>query len=570
MDLSGRYYFITTNSTDNYVFNNIISRQYDMFYMLLRLYEIKTTDQTVLKQLYDKYCHDSTRGNLLKKVDTKLYQEEYLTSDEIGQYMGNLQGCVKQIKANNLMTTPKVYSFNICDKFKVFLNCSQFVRFYYDLESFYKNYLILDSIFKGYIANTDSDQHSNLRDVNKEIKEIEVTKQNNVQDTNIGEKSTAESTQPVVTFFDSLFNLSFNRVISTSMIHQIFTYYQYVKSDDIIIDSSDSTVKLTIPNIIPMDYLFNDDSFESLIHSIVKSSLNQVNLYIQKVVKSLEKCQELKDQLSEMEYKITIMSLNYLLLIYCFRIIYETHNEFFINKFKNILSDPTMQSKMVNHVMQTNELSKILAIELSGNDELIDIDNGEELDNISEKYSHLIPVDQKQFVEYVFNENTRDNYPKDFNLTQFKILDLRDINQKEMNGYDNNLVDNDAMVVMSQNENILKSELLKYNLSKKHISFPYEFLVTKYFENPSILSIKKDIAIPKTIINLFESLKDILTPSNFTKDIINTFEYYKILLRNIDGLNLLSHLDVLYIIYQIIIPYYYDMYNTTQFEDSLL
>ena len=85
-----------------------------------------------------------------------------------------------------------------------------------------------------------------------------------------------------------------------------------------------------------------------------------------------------------------------------------------------------------------------------------------------------------------------------------------------------------------------------------------------------IISQFKDDVIPKVVRNLFETLKNILTPQIFNKDEMNTLQLYKILCDNLPDAKVLSHTTLMYIVFQIIIPYYADVNKVKTFNDQLL
>ena len=92
-----------------------------------------------------------------------------------------------------------------------------------------------------------------------------------------------------------------------------------------------------------------------------------------------------------------------------------------------------------------------------------------------------------------------------------------------------------------------------------------------YVKNPSSVLLLKENDLPKEVVNLFDTLsKKVLNISRITKDNISVFSYYKLLLENLPDPKKFRHVTLLYIIYQIMLPFSYDIHGNSQFEDCFL
>ena len=95
-------------------------------------------------------------------------------------------------------------------------------------------------------------------------------------------------------------------------------------------------------------------------------------------------------------------------------------------------------------------------------------------------------------------------------------------------------------------------------------------LFLKYLENPVVLVTEKDKTslIPNNVLNCFEKLKSLLNDSNFRKEDINTQHYYEKLMEVLP--EDFQFPNVMYIIYQIIVPYMNWFHGIKLFEDVFL
>lgn len=131
----------------------------------------------------------------------------------------------------------------------------------------------------------------------------------------------------------------------------------------------------------------------------------------------------------------------------------------------------------------------------------------------------------------------------------------------------------DPEQTLEQENNNTLYDILNYESGSsgtRIISKAYQYLVN-YIKNPSSLLLLKDVDVPKEVVNLFDVLsKKILNPSMISKDNILTLNYYNTLIENLPRPNEFKHITLLYIVFQIMIPYSFDIYSNNQFVDCLL
>jgi hypothetical protein len=279
-----------------------------------------------------------------------------------------------------------------------------------------------------------------------------------------------------------------------------------------------------------------------------------------------------------------MMMINYLLFIYLLRYLYDSNKDSFRIYFKQFVCVPYIQNRLLTNVVATAfpEFASKLYFKITNIDfaELDNEYNLEKINKLSKDYKHLIPVSQQLFADKIFTEINNTDKPRktpiNFKLSAKKVIDivrLLDINQNKQKSNNFILFDPDNTLTTVEDENteynLLNYKLLSNNGSKV-ITNAYQKILD-YIRNPSSILIMSETETPKEIKNLFEIIsKKILNSSRITKDMISTFSYYNILLENIPNPQNFKHTTFLYIIYQLIIPYHYDIYNNSQFEDVFL
>lgn len=564
MELGNRFFFI--NGGNNYIGVLKVSnvRQFDQFVLRLELLKFKQYDNNIINHIKQECEKNSTRLSMLKKVDYDLTDSCALTYNEIESYLKQFAGEIQQIMASGAQLT-SLYNFCLANKVYVILSVEQAQRLYFDMESFYKNYFMLESIFKMMIH----------QGTEQELPKI----------SNTGKKAIAPPPPPPpsptveqeieykeLTNLDNILYFSLNKVISTSLVHTIFNYYKYVSKKSCFkeTDENGNTI-ITIPSILPNKYIFNSDYFKQVVLSNSDIDVGTLPMYFDKLLMMLK-----NDEISN--NPMYVMMISYMLFMYSLRYLYETHTFYLLNSFDTIISNNIIQMKVLNHHVQTYSHQKNVQFRVNNVDvfEFDQMDFSEDIKKISNEYKYLINVSGEEFVNKVISglEESESNIrPIDFNIKEEKVLDLNvlknnKIREQHSKFVDVFLFDPNKETGDSISEETMTAELLHYNFSDNQITFAYKAFLN-YLQNPGSLMLIKD-EIPLSVKNLFELLKEILTPNIFFDKQINTIKYYEVLCQHLPNANIISHKTILYIIFQIIVPYYYDVYKEQKFIDYLL
>ena len=564
MELGNRFFFI--NGGNNYVgvlkASNV--REFDQFVLRLELLKFKQYDPSIIEHIRQECQKNSTRLSMLKKMDCDLTDSCALTYNDIELYLKQFAGEIQQIMANGAQPD-SLYNFCLANKIYVILSVEQAQRLYFDMESFYKNYFMLESIFKMMIKSEPE----------REMPKVSNTGSKAVAPPPPPPSPTVEQQDVIkkeITDLDNILYFSLNKIISTSLIHNIFNYYQYVSDKSCYkhVDEN-NIITINIPSVFPNKYIFNSDYFKHVVLSNSDIDVNSLQMYIDKLVLLLDKDEIVKNPMY-------VMMISYMMFVYSLRYLYETHTFYLLSNFENIISNPIIQTKVLNHHIQTYSQYKHIHFKVNNIDvfNFDKLDFSEDIAKISEEYKYLINVSSEDFVEKVLDglkEADSEIKPIDFNIKEEKVLDLNLLKKNKIIQDNNKFVDtflfdpnNETYISIS--DDVLTSELLHYNFNEPHITFAYKSFL-QYLQNPGSLMLIKD-EIPLSVKNMFEILKEILKPNIFYDKEINTIRYYEILCRELPDANIISHKTILYIIFQIIIPYYYDVYKETKFIDYLL
>lgn len=528
MDFASRFFYINVSNNFQGFLKLSTIREYDKFLMKFDLFRFRTNDKTLIKSFEKECIKNSTRIELVSKIDSILEGDCVLDCSEVETYSKQLSSEIGRVR-NNLDNS---YMFCINNKLKVVLNVRQAIRLYYDLKAFYENYLILETVFKMSI---------------KTEKKIEILP-NNQKITDKKPPPPPPDIKPL-NILDNIVSFCLSKVVRLSLIHQTITYFRYTTKEFYSIKKDENKTIITLPNIVSKCSVYNTDYYRSLILSISTINIQQVSHYINKLVSILE-----SNSRDYVENSVHVMMISYLIFLYFLRCTYDSHTRYIIDNVDNILNDVNLQTKIFNHNIDIYCKSSNVVFKV------VDLDVFEKSVNISDvgkEYSYLISVDEEKFIQTILKE-TKDNVPKDFMLSTKKVLDLRFLRntKKCKNG----------KIFESNNDNL--DGLLDYVSVEQDFTDAYR-LFKKYNNDPSVLMLKNN-EIPKSVLNLFDCLKKILVRQNFAETDVSTLGYYNKLCDLLPNAKLLTHTTILYIVFQIVIPFHYEIYGTTSFVDQLL
>lgn len=574
VELSVTHMFIWNNQFLG-IMRNAIVKDFNDIKLRIDFYKILTTDRQLV-EIVKKNCEeDHANVDTLKLVSTDNVYSKLLNYNESEEFIKLLRFVLarnisEDMNKNQLWYIDFKFSKDV-NFFKIIMNSQQVLRLYNQINSFYSNYLVLSSMARQQIMNRVSADHEAKQE--KKITEYISTREV------VEQPQTTSALLPRErNGLDDIFELCLTSSIKSSLIHYTFNYFRYITDKHCNILMSDKgQVQYTLPILMPGKFSINEQYFNSLILSNVSVPLNNVTFAIKKILQNLHtNCAKYKED------PLQLMMMCYLLFIYLLRYLFDSNRESFRHYFKHFICSPNVQNQLLTRMLSTGfpdfankVFFKIVDVDLNDIDEEYNL---KKIDKLSKDFKHLIPVSQKEFANKIFAEtkNKDRKEPIDFKLSCKKVIDivnLMDTGQKQVRLTQSILFDPDNTLdpttEISKEYTFLDYKLLSSNGSKV-ITNAYQKILD-YIKNPTSVLLMKENELPKEIKSLFEVIsKKILNSSRITKDIISTYDYYNILLENLPNPQNFKHVTFLYIIFQLIIPYHYDIYGNSQFEDYFL
>lgn len=558
------------------VMRTAVVKEYHDIRLKLEFYKILSTDRQLVEMVERNCREDHTNADTLKLISNEtIYSKSltYIESEEFLNYLNfiNTRNVSEDEKNNKIWLVDFKFSKDV-NFFKITMSTRQIYRLWSQVFSFYTHYVTLSAI---------SRQHLLQEKQKVEKQEKKITEYINGNEKS-SERVQVVSPQDIITRerseLDDIFELCLTPSIKSSLIHYAFSYFRYLTNKHCVIKTNDKNqVQYNLPLLMPGKLSIDEQYFSSLILSNNSVPSNNITFAIKKILNNLYTNKE--------KYKsnplLTLM-ICYLLFIYMLRYMYDSNRDTFRNYFKQFICNPEAQYQLFKTLIDRgfSEFSdkiffKIYNINLNDLDENYNL---ETINKLSEEYKHLIPVSQKEFADRIFDMSDKEdrNVPIDFKLSCKKVIDiskLMEIGQKQTRVTTSVMFDPDHTLEQSQ-EATRDYEFLNYQLQSnngsKVITKAYGHLLN-YVKNPSSVLLLKENDLPKEVVNLFDTLsKKVLNISRITKDNISVFSYYKLLLENLPDPKKFRHVTLLYIIYQIMLPFSYDIHGNSQFEDCFL
>lgn len=560
------------------IMRSAIVKDFHDIKLKIDFYKISSSDRQMV-EIVEKSClEDHVNPNALKLVSNELiYSKKFNYGD--AEYFRNYL---------NFITTRNLYDDRVKNQmwiiefkfpnntdvnfFRINLDSDQVTRLFTQINSFYSNFMLFSAISK---------QHVSVENVSKEEQVIpkKVTEYAKVAEESaiILETEKVSQITPISkerNELDDIFELCINSSIKSSLIHYTFNYFKYFTSSHCRIQTNQKNqVQYIIPTVIPAGLNFDIAFFESLIQANKNVSSNNVIFVIKKILNNMyTNYQKYQNQ------PLLMMMISYLLFIYMLKHLNDINQESFQIHFRKLVFDPDTQTLLVRSLITTNtfqDFSNKLYfkfVKIDTNTVFNDLEI-EKINKISQEYKHLIPVSSTDFINKIFeNLDDQRQLPILFNISSKKVIDIsKFINSSKTSLTNSILVDPDSTIDNSISDSSFYS-LLRYESinNTRVISQPYQHIIN-YMKNPGTVLLLKETDLPKEIINLFEILvSKVLNRSVIEKDNISTLNYYNILLENLPHPENFNHITFLFIIFQIMIPFHYDVYNTNQFIDYLL
>jgi hypothetical protein len=545
----------------------------------IEFYKILTSDRQLVEMVEKSCLEDHINPNALKLVSSELVYTKIMNYND-SEYFRNYLSfvCSRNLYEDRKLSKVWIIEFKFPNSgdvnfFRINLTTDQVTRLYSQINSFYSNFMLFSAIAKQYVIEQPKEEikSKKVTEYAKDVENIAI----GIETQRVSQLSpqTKERNE-----LDDIFELCLNSSIKSSLIHYTFNYFKYFTKDHCKIQTNQKgQVQYILPLLVPGNLNFDDSYFDSLIQANGSVSSSNVIFAIKKILNNL-----LLNYSKYHEKPIMIMMMGYLLFVYMLKYLNDTNKESFRTHFRRLVCDADSQSGILRSLIATStfkdftnkiffKIVNICPTEAANDQEI------ERINTLSQEYKHLVPVSQEEFVEKVFtriNDQTGSKLPKFFKLSNKKVIDISKyiLQKKQTISYSTVLFDPDQTLDQDQSEdklyNILDYEVI--NNSTRVISKAYQHLIN-YVKNPSSLLLLKETDLPKEIINLFDILsKKILNPSVISKDNVNTLNYYDILVESLPDPNQFNHITLMYIIFQIMIPYHYDIYNTNQFIDCLL
>ncbi len=541
MNLSNKHIFIILNDNTYGLIKLSINKDLENLELKVEYFRIISTDSKVLENIYSMCINNSTNKNLLKTCSNELVNSKIFNLKECEDLCDSLEFINNKEKKHDEYMQVKLYK-----ELQIPISLYNIKSIYNFVYSFYTNYNILESMMRLNLLTARSnevEQKSQKQRIINEHEQIEI-KEHKIDDK-----------------LENIFNLIFDNSIKTSLINNIFNNYNQISN--IKFENN----QLIFSNIIINSYGINCDYIKSLIISNNNHS-NQISHNLLK----------LYQMILDKQYNTNSFYLNmilYLIFIYTICNFMKTNPDYTMSRLDEILINLNLQANIMNRLLETNEIFLVFKEKIKFcyqknkiTEDKIDFIHEEKLKEISEKYHHLKPISQEEFINSILNDynniKTKDSSP--LILSKKKTININNfLNSSQTNDLPN------LFVNVGEQEDLenLSFNLLEYQvISNRIITKSYHYIL-KYIKDPSIiLSVKN---IPKTVVNLFDLLtKNVLNNGTIQKDNISTLNFYNILKEKIPHINKFDHITILFIIFQIMIPFSYDMYKNEIFEDSLL
>lgn len=574
MDFSSTHMFVS-----NYTFTGVIKTSFVKDFHILKLkiefYKILTNDKLLIERVMKSCLEDITSPNALKLVSTQLVYSKVMDFYEAEAFRNYLEF----VNHRNQLEDQKigqvwniVFQFpNDINHFKILLSTSEVLRLYNIVNSFYSNYAILDAMLKM-MSSGKIEEKKQIEE--KKITEYIPTHNNQVQQPQVKIDEVVQERTEI----DDIFELCLSGSIKSSLIHYTFSYFRFFDSNRCkLLTSNKGQVKVVCPILVPSKFNFDELYFQSLILSS-SEHINSITYVIRKLFSLL-----LQNHSKYKGKPLYIMMINYLLFVYLLRYLYEVNRDSFREYFWKIICIPESQKNLfVNLIRSTfSEFQGKIFYEITPAEISNSENNLDEINKLSTSYKHLIPISQEDFADKIFlsinnkKENNVKILPNDFKINNKKVINIKSFFETSETHLNSSMLF-DPEKTLNPSETIDgEYGLLNYKLEKsengqKTISKAYKYLLN-YIKNPSSLLLLKDNIIPKEVLNLFDLIsKQILTIDEIKKENISTLSFYEKVVDKLPDPTVFKHLTILYIVFQIMIPYHFDMYQTTQFNDCFL
>jgi len=532
-----------------------IKKEYHNLCISLETYKINTQVKETIEIFKNNLISDPNNPGITNIIPTKLVLKEtfqLIECEKITDYLSTISTINGDLQE---------YLVDFGRSLKCTITGTQIKRIYNFFSTFVTNFAMLDSIYslyinmlkikEGTIDGFIKEKHLNLPAIDKNI--IETPK----LDLSFSKSSPLIKTEQ--TLLELILNtFTINNIIKSFIIHHIFNHLRFI-SNSIKIDKENTTI--TINDLYSNSFLTNNEYIISVLNTILNKDIESIINYNQK--KILENIIILFDDgRQDSTNNLNLYILFFIFYIYQYRYIMLKHPDFDTdNYFKK-----ETQQQGINYFIKNLSPSKIINVIVKDIEETDTNISDDIIHEISEKFKHLIPVSEESFLDLAVKEYNQEKNNitiiENFNLNNKKILNIDNIIQNEK--IMNKVINQQSQTIITETYND-RSGLLNYK--DKIITNTYHHF-KEYISNPESIVLIKNI--PKSVISLFDYFSRNISIVFKDKDIISTLDYYKMLFNNLPTPKSYSHYTYLFIIYNLIIPYYYDTYKINEFVDVFI
>jgi hypothetical protein len=551
-----------------------ITREFHNLYIEMKTYQITLQSEETLTVFKKNLESDPNNPNLIDIIPTKqVLKEKYNLS--------NAETLVDYIKSIPDTNNPS-YQLSLSQNLTCVLDRNQIRRVYNFFNSFVNNFSILDSVFKLYlnmleISNPDK-QISNQVPTTSPTPTTPI-KLNIPGSTTISNVETeVPDLAPKSEIERILDTYCLNNIFKSFTIHHIFNHLRYLSDNVTITKSLDETSKVNIISIpVMFDSFYYSLNYDYII-SVFNSSFSNVDTQVisfnqKKILENIQiiinKNLDLDLEAQDQDDKLLLILLLFIFYSYSYISIVSTHPDF---DFSNYFTPETQQLGLnffINKFERPDKFEIKVLEEISSS-------NNDDVESISAKYKHLIPVSEIDFLDVVVSEyninveNKKEFKIKDFTMSLTKILDVEAM--MKSNNIINNITRDPIQTINTNTYSTRSFSSSLLNFEEKIITKTYDYF-KKYLQDPTVLTSllsMKELPISKQVLSLFDFFSRNL-PKLFkdNKD-NNTLNYYKILIDNLPAPKSIGHQTYLFLIYNLIIPYYVDNFKETKFVDCLI
>ena len=525
-----------------------IQREFHNLCIKLEAFKINTNARETIDIFKHNLTSDPNNPNIINIIPTKMVLKETYQLAECEKLLDYLSNIPKLF--GNTQDVRIEFSKNLtCN-----VSMTQVKRIYNFFKSFVTNFAMIDSIYLIYINILKINSGGDLKEQPKASLPDLAPKQELKLETPIIETNIQIQKQLIETILN---NYTINSTLLSFIVNHIFNHLQYI-TNNIKIDKINNTINIS--DLFNSIYLTNIEYTIDCFNTILDNKYDEIITFNQKKVLELIISIFDKETLSK-EDNLNLIILFFIFYIYQYRFIVLKYPEYEIDNYFKI---ETQQSG-INYFIKNLSPSKILNIIVSSQDDNT-IQDESLIQEISDKYKHLIPISQEDFLELALKDyNSQLNnisQIQNFSVTQKKIIDISKLISIEKL-LDKNLKNPSSLV----NTSIYSDRSGLLNYTPDIITQVYKYF-KDYLSNPE--SVTSVTNIPKAVISLFDFFSRNMQSLFKDKSITSTFEYYKILYINLPAPKSYSHYTYLYIIFNLIIPYYYDTYQVSEFTDIFI